>query len=154
MESELKKSKNTLKFYDRLNYLNCTIEELAAIEDNSNYFDAVVMSEVVEHVNNLPDFLFNGSKLLKVSQLQVNILKYKVIYWVYFKNHGFNFITTINRTTPSYLLAIIAAEYVMGLVPKGTHNWDKFVKPEELKDLLRKGKLTFFYYIINDFFLK
>lgn len=71
VESELKKSKNTLKFYDRLNYLNCTIEELAAIEDNSNYFDAVVMSEVVEHVNNLPDFLFNGSKLLKVISFEL-----------------------------------------------------------------------------------
>jgi 2-polyprenyl-3-methyl-5-hydroxy-6-metoxy-1,4-benzoquinol methylase len=43
-----------------------SIEELAAAEDNKNHFDAIVMSEVVEHVNNLEDFLFNATKLLKV----------------------------------------------------------------------------------------
>lgn len=65
-ESELKKSNNNLKFYDRLNYLNCSLEDLAAIEDNGCFFDSIVMSEVVEHVANLKDFIKNSARLLKV----------------------------------------------------------------------------------------
>jgi 2-polyprenyl-3-methyl-5-hydroxy-6-metoxy-1,4-benzoquinol methylase len=96
-QKQFEDSNGELKFYERLNYLNCkigqthththtqsnsiqifklfffffntlsgTIEELAAIDDNKSYFDAIVMSEVVEHVNNLKDFLFNATHLLKV----------------------------------------------------------------------------------------
>jgi 2-polyprenyl-3-methyl-5-hydroxy-6-metoxy-1,4-benzoquinol methylase len=57
-----------------------------------------------------------------------------------FKQHkGFSFVTTINRTPQSYLLAILAAEYVLKLVPQGTHNWEKFVKPNEIKEILEKS---------------
>ncbi len=103
------------------------MEDLADVEDNQSYFDAVVMSEVVEHVSNLDNFLLNSTRLLK--------------------NGGFSFVTTINRTTASYLLAIIAAENVLGLVAKGTHTWDKFVKPEEVKQTLEKSndKKTIFH---------
>ena len=66
VQSELNKSNNNLKFYDRLNYLNCSVEDLAAIEDNSGFFDAIVMSEVIEHVANIKDFVYNSTKLLKV----------------------------------------------------------------------------------------
>jgi len=48
-------------------------------------------------------------------------------------------VTTINRTPQSYLLAILAAEYVLKLVPQGTHNWEKFVKPSEIKEILEKS---------------
>jgi 2-polyprenyl-3-methyl-5-hydroxy-6-metoxy-1,4-benzoquinol methylase len=48
-------------------------------------------------------------------------------------------VTTINRTPQSYLLAILAAEYVLKLVPQGTHNWEKFVKPNEIKEILEKS---------------
>jgi Ca-activated chloride channel family protein len=51
------KSNGKAIFYDRLRYLNCSIEDLASVNENTNYFDAIVMSEVVEHVNNLNDFL-------------------------------------------------------------------------------------------------
>jgi len=56
-------------------------------------------------------------------------------------------VTTINRTPQSYLLAILAAEYVLKLVPQGTHNWEKFVKPSEIKEILEKSiylKVSFF----------
>lgn len=67
VESEIERSngKNS-KFYDRLRFINCTIEDLAVVDDNFNYFDAIVCSEVVEHVNNLNDFVTNSVKLLKV----------------------------------------------------------------------------------------
>ncbi len=63
-----------------------------------------------------------------------------MLYFVFFfKNKGFSFITTINRTPQSYLLAILAAEFILGIVPKGTHTWDKFVTPNEIKHILEKS---------------
>jgi ubiquinone biosynthesis O-methyltransferase len=124
-ESQYEKSNGLLKFYERIRYFNCSLEDLAMCEENFNYFDAIVMSEVVEHVNNLDDFLINSCKLLK--------------------NHGYQFITTINRTNQSYLLAILAAEYVLNLVPRGTHTWEKFVKPEDIKTILEKSKYIFYF---------
>ncbi len=64
-ESQYNKTKSEM--YERLRYINCTVESLAEVEDNHGYFDAVVMSEVVEHVNNLEGFLKDSSILLKVS---------------------------------------------------------------------------------------
>ena len=60
------------------------------------------------------------------------------------KQNGYSFVTTINRTPQSYLLAIIGAEYILNIVPKGTHNWDKFVTPNEIKDILEKSKFKDF----------
>lgn len=62
------------KFYDRLRYIHCTVEDLTAVEENFDYFDAIVCSEVVEHVNNLPEFLSNSVKLLKVKILRIKML--------------------------------------------------------------------------------
>lgn len=62
-----------------------------------------------------------------------------IIFYSKNKNNGFSFVTTINRTPQSYLLAILAAEYVFKLVPQGTHNWEKFVTPDEIKDILEKS---------------
>lgn len=90
------------------------------MDTNADYFDAVVMSEVVEHVSNLGEFLTNSIKLLK--------------------DHGYAFITTINRTPQSYLMAILGAEYLLNLVPRGTHTWDKFVKPDEIANMLESSK--------------
>lgn len=109
----------------RLSYLNCTVEELASVEDNAGYFDAVVMSEVVEHVNNVGGFV----------ESSVNLLK----------NQGYLFITTINKTQESYLLAILGAEYLLNLVPRGTHEWAKFVRPEDLKQMLKENEVTVRY---------
>lgn len=117
---EMERSKGRAAAYlDRLRYINCTIEDLASVEENNNYFDGVVMSEVVEHVANLNDFMANSIKLLK--------------------DKGFLFATTINRTPQSYALAIVAAEYLLGLVPRGTHEWNKFVQPNELTSILEKS---------------
>jgi len=120
-EQEYEKTSGKASFYERLRYINCSLEDLSSIEDNKDYFDAIIMSEVVEHVNNLSDFLANSANLLK--------------------NHGYTFITTLNRTNQSYLLAILAAENLLGLVPKGTHTWEKFVKPIELKENLEKNQV-------------
>ena len=49
---------------------------------------------------------------------------------------GSVFLTTLNRSTRSWLLAILGAEYVLGLLPRGTHDWNKFIKPEELEGWL------------------
>lgn len=62
-----------------------------------------------------------------------------------FKDKGFVFVTTINRTAASYALAIVAAEYILNLVPRGTHSWDKFVKPEELANLFDKSTVFILY---------
>lgn len=125
LRAESQHEKTGAECYERIRYINCTLEDLADVEDNQEYFDAVVMSEVVEHVNNLDGFLSNSTRLLK--------------------NGGFSFVTTINRTTASYLLAIVAAENVLGLVAKGTHTWDKFVTPDEVKLTLEKSN-TFVKY--------
>jgi polyprenyldihydroxybenzoate methyltransferase/3-demethylubiquinol 3-O-methyltransferase len=57
-----------------------------------------------------------------------------------FQPGGSLFFTTINKTQLSYYLGVIAAEYIFGIVPRGTHDWEKFVPPEELKFMLNKSK--------------
>ena len=68
-------SDQTRSFYDRLRYIHCAVEDLAAVEENWGYFDGVVMSEVVEHVSNLEDFMKNSIKLLKVRTLEFNSVR-------------------------------------------------------------------------------
>ena len=51
------------------------------------------------------------------------------------------FVATINKTLKSYAFAIVGAEYVLGWLPIGTHEWDKFVKPEDLKNILKNNNL-------------
>lgn len=65
-QTQIASNLGNTRFYDRLRYINCAVEELAAVEENFRFFDGVVMSEVVEHVNNLEDFVKNSTKLLKV----------------------------------------------------------------------------------------
>ena len=75
-------------------------------------FDLVISLEVVEHVANLSDFLEASASLVRPGG------------WILFG--------TLNRTYLSWLLAIITAEYILGWLPKGTHEWDRFVRPSEL----------------------
>jgi 2-polyprenyl-6-hydroxyphenyl methylase/3-demethylubiquinone-9 3-methyltransferase len=79
-------------------------------------FDIITALEVIEHVDNVEVFLDNLDKCLK--------------------SGGFLFISTINRTLKSMALAKIAAEYLLRIVPIGTHDWNKFIKPEEITDHL------------------
>jgi len=57
------------------------------------------------------------------------------------KKNGLMFVATINKTLKSYMFAIVGAEYVLRWLPIGTHEWEKFVKPEDLKNILKKYNL-------------
>ena len=85
-------------------------------------FDVILNMEIVEHVEDVDLFLRSCSKLLK--------------------KDGIMFVATLNKTLKSYFFAIIGAEYVLRWLPIGTHEWDKFVKPEELIKTLKKYNLN------------
>ena len=93
----------------KVNYRAATAEELAS---EGAMFDAVIASEVIEHVSNVGSFLETCRRLCKPN--------------------GAIIVSTLNRTAKSYALAIVAAEKVLGLIPRGTHDWNKFIKPSEL----------------------
>ena len=97
----------------KINYITGDITTL--ISENKLY-DVVVASEVIEHVFSPVEFLKGLKKLVKPNG--------KII------------ITTISRSIKSLLIAKIAAEYITKMIPVGTHQWKKFIKPEELQDLL------------------
>jgi 2-polyprenyl-6-hydroxyphenyl methylase/3-demethylubiquinone-9 3-methyltransferase len=92
-----------------VDYRATTAEALA---DSGERFDLVLAMEVVEHVGNVDLFVRRAAEMVKPGGLMVA--------------------ATINRTIKSFALAIVAAEYVLGWLPRGTHAWDKFVTPEEL----------------------
>ena len=99
-----------------INYLDKSPEQLKEKEK----FDIILNLEVVEHVENLDLYLQSCYNLLK--------------------KNGLMFTATINRTLTSYVKAIIGAEYVLRWLPIGTHDWNKFVKPEELQKKLSDKK--------------
>ena len=101
-----------------IEYLNKAPEDI----QNNSKFDIVLNLEVVEHVNDLDLYLKACSKLLK--------------------KDGIMFTATINRTLTSYVKAIVGAEYILRWLPIGTHDWNKFLKPEELENKLTNFKLT------------
>jgi 2-polyprenyl-6-hydroxyphenyl methylase/3-demethylubiquinone-9 3-methyltransferase len=82
-------------------------------------FDIVLALEIIEHVDNVPLFVESCAALVKPG--------------------GLLFISTINRTPQAYLKAIIGAEYVLRLLPRGTHDWKKFLKPHEIHRELEKN---------------
>ena len=85
-------------------------------------FDVILNMEIVEHVEDIDFFLKSCSKLLK--------------------KNGLMFVATINKTLKSYIFAIVGAEYVLRWLPIGTHEWEKFVKPEYLQKILMKYDLS------------
>ena len=85
-------------------------------------FDVILNMEIVEHVENVEFFLKSSSELLK--------------------KNGMMFVATLNKTLKSYLFAIIGAEYILNWLPIGTHEWEKFVKPQDLTNILKKYKLN------------
>tara|TARA_B100001057_G_scaffold468297_2_gene527342 strand:- start:64 stop:792 length:729 start_codon:yes stop_codon:yes gene_type:complete len=80
-------------------------------------FDVILNMEIIEHVDDVNFFLKSCSKLLK--------------------KNGIMFVATLNKTLKSYLFAIIGAEYILRWLPIGTHDWEKFVKPEELISIIK-----------------
>ena len=106
--------KNNLK----INYLNKSPEHLQDIEK----FDVILNLEIVEHVENINLYIESCYKLLKKG--------------------GLMFTATLNRSLMSYLKAIIGAEYILRWLPVGTHDWNKFIKPEELEELLLDKKFS------------
>ena len=112
--AKLHSKKNKLK----INYL-CSSPEKLKIKKK---FDVILNMEIVEHVEDLDFFLKSCSKLLK--------------------KNGLMFVATINKTLKSYVFAIIGAEYILRWLPIGTHDWEKFVKPEDLMRILKKYDLS------------
>ena len=84
-------------------------------------FDLVLNMEIVEHVEDVNFFIKKSSELLK--------------------KNGLMFVATLNRTLKSYILAIIGAEYILRWLPIGTHEWNKFLTPEELTNFGQKNSL-------------
>ena len=101
-----------------IDYRHTAAEDLAAAGEQ---FDVVLNMEVVEHVADPATFLTACQQLLKPG--------------------GLHICSTINRNPKSFAVAIVGAEYVMRWLPKGTHEWSKFITPDELFDLLRKAGL-------------
>ena len=111
--ANLHAKKNNLK----INYICSSPEKLKTTKK----FDVILNMEIVEHVEDVDFFLKSCANLLK--------------------KNGLMFVATINKTLKSYIFAIVGAEYVLRWLPIGTHEWEKFVKPEELKSILIKNNL-------------
>ncbi|MDA9696746.1 bifunctional 2-polyprenyl-6-hydroxyphenol methylase/3-demethylubiquinol 3-O-methyltransferase UbiG [Candidatus Pelagibacter sp.] len=111
--AKLHSKKNELK----INYLCSSPEKLKV----KKKFDVILNMEIVEHVEDVDFFLKSCSNLLK--------------------KNGLMFIATINKTLKSYIFAIVGAEYILRWLPIGTHEWEKFVNPDDLKKILIKYNL-------------
>ncbi len=116
------KNISVAKTHAKQNNLNikyfCSSPENLKTKSN---FDVILNMEIIEHVEDVNFFLNTCTKLLK--------------------KNGIMFVATLNRTLKSYLFAIIGAEYILRWLPIGTHQWEKFVKPNDLIDILKKYNL-------------
>jgi|TARA_B100000579_G_C22796766_1_gene837533 2-polyprenyl-6-hydroxyphenyl methylase/3-demethylubiquinone-9 3-methyltransferase len=101
----------------KINYLNKTPENF----NIKKKFDVILNMEIIEHVADIDLFIKASSKLLK--------------------KNGIMFVATLNKTLKSYIFAIIGAEYVLKWLPIGTHDWEKFVKPEDLIRISKNNNL-------------
>ena len=101
-----------------IDYRAATAEQLA---DAGERFDIALAMEVVEHVADLHLFVRRCAEMVKPGGLMC--------------------VATINRTVKSFAFAIVGAEYILGLLPRGTHHWDKLVRPDELEAALERNGL-------------
>ena len=118
-------SKNIKIAKKHLKKNNLKVKYFCTSPENFKYkkkFDIILNMEIVEHVENLDLFLRQTSKFLKKG--------------------GLMYIATINKTLKSYLFAIVGAEYVLKWLPIGTHDWNKFVKPDELEKICKISSLS------------
>jgi len=102
----------------KINYICSSPEELKS----KKKFDVILNMEIVEHVEDINFFLKSCSELLN--------------------KNGLMFVATINKTLKSYVFAIVGAEYILRWLPIGTHEWEKFVRPKDLENILTKNNLT------------
>jgi len=109
--AKLHSKKNKLK----IKYI-CTSPEKLKIKKK---FDVILNMEIIEHVEDVGFFLKSCSGLLK--------------------KNGIMFIATLNKTLKSYVFAIVGAEYILRWLPIGTHDWEKFIKPDDLINILKKN---------------
>tara|TARA_B100001248_G_scaffold119607_1_gene89366 strand:+ start:413 stop:1144 length:732 start_codon:yes stop_codon:yes gene_type:complete len=112
--AKLHAQKNNLK----IRYLQNSPEKF----EEYNSYDIILNLEIVEHVDDINLYIKSCEKLLK--------------------KNGLMFTATINRTFTSYVKAIIGAEYVLRWLPIGTHEWSKFIKPEELENYLNENNFN------------
>ena len=108
----LKKSKLDIDYY-------CSSPDKFETKEK---FDVVLNMEIVEHVDNVDFFLLKSSELLK--------------------KDGLMFVATLNKTLKSYIFAIIGAEYILKWLPIGTHDWNKFLKPDDLIKICKNYSLN------------
>ena len=111
------------KLHARKNKLN--IKYLTSSPENfkiRNKFDVILNMEIVEHVNDINFFIKQSSKFLK--------------------KNGTMYVATLNKTLKSYMFAIIGAEYILKWLPIGTHDWEKFVDPDELIKISKENNLS------------
>ena len=108
----LEKSKLNIDYY-------CSSPEKFVAKEK---FDVVLNMEIVEHVENVDFFLLKSSELLR--------------------KNGLMFIATLNKTLKSYIFAIVGAEYILKWLPIGTHDWNKFLKPDDLIDICKHNSLN------------
>ena len=117
------KNINVAKLHAKKNKLNIKYYCSSPEKFNSKVkFDVILNMEIVEHVSDINFFLQSCSNLLK--------------------KNGIMFVATLNKTFKSYLFAIVGAEYILRWLPIGTHDWEKFVKPNELINIAKKNKLS------------
>ena len=109
--AKLHAKKNNLK----INYICTSPEKLKT----KKKFDVILNMEIIEHVEDVKFFLKSCSNLLK--------------------KNGIMFVATLNKTLKSYAFAIVGAEYILKWLPIGTHDWEKFIKPDELINILKKN---------------
>lgn len=102
-----------------INYQSISVETLADQQGES--FDAITCMEMLEHVPDPQSIIKSCARLLKPG--------------------GKLFLSTLNRNAKSFALGIVAAEYILNLVPRGTHHYDKFIRPSELNHFLRNAGL-------------
>ncbi len=106
------------------NKSNLKVDYYCATPENFKFnskFDVVLNMEIVEHVDNVDLFLNKSSKFLK--------------------NNGIMIIATLNKTLKSFIFAIVGAEYVLRWLPIGTHDWNMFVKPDDLINICKRNFL-------------
>ena len=98
-----------------IDYIHCSPEKL----NFNNDFDVILNMEVIEHVQDVSLFIQSCSRLIK--------------------KKGIMFVATINKNLKSYIFAILGAEYILKWLPIGTHDWDKFLTPQDLEIITSKN---------------